>query len=459
MGLRFNKRVRIAKGVHLNLSKSGISSSFGGKGFSTSVGKRGVHLNMGIPGTGLSYNTKIVGGSKKKSSRKSASSGRSARPSSGDGLPASQGSRSSGSAPVQPFNHEVRVTDKGEILFVAPDGSIVEDKDLIAALKRHPRYRESKDFFEAKAREMSKAHADAVQEETDEFVNIFQQSPAIHSLGEYEERLAALEPMTYEREQYGDPAPTREQVRAQLETQAEKEVSAFLPWKKRRLAQEWVDERVDGAYRDALADWEANKANFDARQDEIEREENIRYRREWERERRCLELALAGDSEYVDDWIVDWLQGCELPVEIDVDFEYAKDDGKLMIDLDLPEIEDMPTMTTSLLASGKYKEKNKTQKQIKEEYCRCVLGLVVLIASSMFNASPRIRRIIVSGYTQRRNKAGDLRDDYIVSVDFDRDELASLPYGTDDPMDTVLHFPNRMNLTASKLFKVIKPFE
>lgn len=39
----FRKRIKIAPGVNLNLSKGGISTSFGVKGASVSVGKRGVY--------------------------------------------------------------------------------------------------------------------------------------------------------------------------------------------------------------------------------------------------------------------------------------------------------------------------------------------------------------------------------------------------------------------------------
>ena len=51
----FRKRIKIAPGVNLNLSKGGISTSFGVKGASVSVGKRGVYINNGLPGTGI-YN-------------------------------------------------------------------------------------------------------------------------------------------------------------------------------------------------------------------------------------------------------------------------------------------------------------------------------------------------------------------------------------------------------------------
>jgi hypothetical protein len=53
MGIRFRRRVTIAPGVRLNVSKSGVSLSAGPRGASVTVGKRGVYRNVGIPGTGL----------------------------------------------------------------------------------------------------------------------------------------------------------------------------------------------------------------------------------------------------------------------------------------------------------------------------------------------------------------------------------------------------------------------
>ncbi len=69
MGWTFRKRIKIAKGVSLNLSKSGIGASVGGKGLSVSTGKRGTYVNTSIPGTGLSNRSKIGGsrGRKKES--------------------------------------------------------------------------------------------------------------------------------------------------------------------------------------------------------------------------------------------------------------------------------------------------------------------------------------------------------------------------------------------------------
>lgn len=55
MGFRFQKRIRIFKGLTLNLSKSGSSWTVGRPGASVNLRDDKVTGNVGIPGTGLSY--------------------------------------------------------------------------------------------------------------------------------------------------------------------------------------------------------------------------------------------------------------------------------------------------------------------------------------------------------------------------------------------------------------------
>jgi tetratricopeptide (TPR) repeat protein len=57
MGFRFFKRVGLAKGVSLNLSKSGGSVSLGPRGAKLTLGPQGARVSLGIPGTGLYYTT------------------------------------------------------------------------------------------------------------------------------------------------------------------------------------------------------------------------------------------------------------------------------------------------------------------------------------------------------------------------------------------------------------------
>jgi hypothetical protein len=53
MGLRFFRRMRIAPGVTLNLSKSGVSASVGTRGACVTVGPRDTRQTIGLPGSGV----------------------------------------------------------------------------------------------------------------------------------------------------------------------------------------------------------------------------------------------------------------------------------------------------------------------------------------------------------------------------------------------------------------------
>jgi hypothetical protein len=54
MPFRFRKIFKIAPGIRINLSKTGISTSIGKPGASLNIGKKGTRITAGIPGTGLS---------------------------------------------------------------------------------------------------------------------------------------------------------------------------------------------------------------------------------------------------------------------------------------------------------------------------------------------------------------------------------------------------------------------
>lgn len=72
MGLNFRKSISIFPGVRLNLSKSGVSASFGKKGIRQSISTSGrATTTLGIPGTGVYYTKqtnvkKLAGGLKDK---------------------------------------------------------------------------------------------------------------------------------------------------------------------------------------------------------------------------------------------------------------------------------------------------------------------------------------------------------------------------------------------------------
>ena len=60
MAWNYRRRIKIIPGIHLNFSKSGISTSIGVKGASITLSKKGTYLNTGIPGLGIYSRQKLV---------------------------------------------------------------------------------------------------------------------------------------------------------------------------------------------------------------------------------------------------------------------------------------------------------------------------------------------------------------------------------------------------------------
>ena len=61
MGFSFRKRLKIMKGLYLNFSKNGVSTSIGGNGLTMNIGKNGTRVTTSIPGTGIRYTKKLNG--------------------------------------------------------------------------------------------------------------------------------------------------------------------------------------------------------------------------------------------------------------------------------------------------------------------------------------------------------------------------------------------------------------
>ena len=60
--MQFRRRIKVAPGVHVNVSKGGLGLSIGGKGLHYTIGPKGPHMSFGIPGTGVYYRQKLDGG-------------------------------------------------------------------------------------------------------------------------------------------------------------------------------------------------------------------------------------------------------------------------------------------------------------------------------------------------------------------------------------------------------------
>ena len=65
----------------------------------------------------------------------------------------------------------------------------------------------------------------------------------------------------------------------------------------------------------------------------------------------------------------------------------------------------------------------------------------------------------MSGYTQRRNKAGEVNDEYVYSIKFLREIFENSILDNVKPMDFCMIFENRCNITSTMLMKKYSPMK
>ncbi len=219
-------------------------------------------------------------------------------------------------------------------------------------------------------------------------------------------------------------------------------------WRSRCVAVDSENEVREENWRHAHAKWmEKVERN---RLENIEREkahrENLRH-----------------DSDYADAVIQEALTALEWPRETLIAHRVDAANHTIWIDLDLPEIEDLPQRVASLASSGKkLTVKAKPQKTLRMEYARHVHGIALRIATTVAAAVPWTEMIVVSGYSQRLDTAtGVIRDDYLLSVMFTRSGLQEIDYTAlerVDPIEAVAAFENRRRMTTTGIFKPVEPF-
>ena len=209
--------------------------------------------------------------------------------------------------------------------------------------------------------------------------------------------------------------------------------------------------------KESIDKWEIQKRTFDEKENN-RRLEIEKTNQQNQEELNILNKRISGDASYIMDTSIKMIEEITLPVDFSVDIQYDDTNKTLCIDLDLPEIENMPDKKATELASGKVKVKDKTQKELKKDYATCVTGMAFYLAGICFNISPKIRQITVSGYTQRTSKkTGNIDNDYVYSVIFYREKFSTLNVNSLDPVEAITNFEHRLNVTATFEMKTIEP--
>lgn len=433
--MRYRKRIRIMKGLTLNLSKSGVSMTAGVPGMSVNTGRRGTYLNTGVPGTGL-YDRQRIGG---------VASGGAAAP---RRRPRHAGGTWDG---YEQHSFELSLDASGDPVLKDETGSVIRDPGLLRQIRRSPDYKRQ-------FRELSKRVHAQHEQETEAFVEIHTLTPEVRPASSWKDALSQIAPEAFRPRSFDGSPPDPDRIREELVAEAKREVRPLAFWKARHMREEYVAVRLrtrlaaeEAAYTKALLDFETKEAMRRESWDEAER-----VRCDTERDR--IKRALAGDKAFVEEAFEARIEDMELPVEFSIDLDYDEKAGLLHLDIDLPEIEDLPQKKTNILASGKVSIKDKSKRELTSQYAHCVTGLLFFFAGEAFNVSPKVQTVVASGYTQRVNgRTGHEQDDYVASVRFERSFFSKLNTKALEPTEAIRGFEHRFEPYADGRLKTIEP--
>jgi hypothetical protein len=132
------------------------------------------------------------------------------------------------------------------------------------------------------------------------------------------------------------------------------------------------------------------------------------------------------------------------------------------LDIDLPEIEDMPRETATVAARGlKLNIKSRSDAQNRRDYSQHIHGVLFRLIAETFSAIPSATRVVASGYTQRSDRGtGKVADEYVLSVAVARPEWSQIDFGNVaavDPTEALNRFDLRRNDVRGGL-AAVEPF-
>lgn len=151
----------------------------------------------------------------------------------------------------------------------------------------------------------------------------------------------------------------------------------------------------------------------------------------------------------------------EWPRETNIAIELRS--NRLLLDVDLPEIEDMPSSRwIANIGQASLLTKGISQKDLAALYLGHVSSLILRLIGHSFSVSSSIRAVAVSAYTQRSGSTGRLDDEYVAVAEIGRNDWNQVDcskMSSIDPENFLRRFDAKMEVNSRGILKVQQPFE
>lgn len=391
MGIRFRKSIKLAPGVRMNLSGSGISFGIGPRGASINIGKRGTYLNTGLPGTGF-YTREKLGGSNRRNNKSTSNQ--------------------------ITMTVTVEVTDDGTIEFRDSDGNALPQHVANAAKKQQGDVIQG--LIRKKCEEIN-GQVEAIGE-----IHLYTPDPSIKPQYQFQEFLK--------------PQPT---------PPIQRKVGFFdklFCSRQEKIKKENNDNESN--FIKEMAEWQEEKERFT--RSELQR-------------KKLIESDIYTDTEAMENFLEENLQSITWPRETVVETEIHNNGLQVFIDVDLPEIEDMPNKKATIPQRGyKLSVKEMSSTQIQQLYMKHIHGIGFRIIGEIFSALPITQEVTLSAYSQRPGAStANITNEYLYSVQVTRNLWSGINFNNLESLDIIealAQFNIIRNMTKTGNFKPIKPY-
>lgn len=434
MSIRFRKSIKLMPGVRVNFGAKSGSLTVGPRGSSVSFGSRGVYSNVGITGTGISYRTKIGGSQTQNQTR-------------------TQLNRNNSN--IVQMSLSLALRDDGNVIFKDDKGNLLPDHFITQAKKQNKEVLFN--WLEENCAE--------INQKTSDLINIHLTTPSpdteITFTSVPYEVIPPVEPSSIFPElmptppipkPYGFFAKRFAFFRNQVDKRNSKKQidfqNATIRWHEHKKV-------FEADYAEKLSEYQKNFSDFQIAKNYFDGEQ--------EKRRKFIEEDRLKDPLAMQEFLTESLQSIVWPRETNISFEVSTDGRQVMLDVDLPEIEDMPKQQA--IVSKKefrilYKDISETQSRIN--YYTHIHAIGFRILGEVFMALPTIREVVLSAYSQRTDKkTAKIVDEYLISIKVVRGKWESIDFNNlkyVDVAECFEMFELRRKATRTGVITPIEPF-
>lgn len=399
-------------------------------------GSRGTYGNIGIPGTGLSYRSKLSGNTQYSHSQTAKNDN-----------PSKTGKTE---IPIQ-----ISLLDDGSVTFKDDNGNILPD-DWVRKAKS-----QNKELIVSWLQQ----HCEEMNEEITSLLNIHLSTPP-------PDTQISFIPTPFD---MAKPIPPEKEFLISRPNPPKKKEYGLIA-SNIQFMRNVVDKRnykLDNQHKEELNKWELEKAKFEkhyqlkyqeyqGQLEEFSKQQRIFAQKQEER-RKFIEKDRFTEIAAMYEFLEEVLQTIVWPKETLVSFDIINEGNKVQMDVHLPEIEDMPEIHTKV---------NKRDFQLtivpisdtqkRKNYITHIHAIGFRLIGEVFVSLPSVKEVVFSGYTHRISKTtGNLTSEYLYSVKVFRDEWEKINFQNLELIDVVLSFEEfelHRNATKTGIMKAIKPF-